>query len=249
MKKRTGPLAKLIMRRLGGSRRQVNVVRTDAPPRAGRGRETVVIGAGLAGLSAAVILAERGFDVTVLEKNSYVGGKAGSWSARLADGFEVRIDHGFHGFFRQYYNLRLMLERFRAASRLVPVEDYLICTLEHGRFSFRATALTPVLNMLSLRRSGVYRLADMVRNRESRHLLEFLRYDPKRTFAEFDDMSFQEFSDRIGRPRTVGWTWRRWPASAVGSIPVGAGSPFFSAAGGGAASRPSRATSSGVAST
>ena len=84
MKKRTGPLAKLIMRRLGGSRRQVNVVRTDAPPRAGRGRETVVIGAGLAGLSAAVILAERGFDVTVLEKNSYIGGKAGSWSARLA---------------------------------------------------------------------------------------------------------------------------------------------------------------------
>lgn len=39
-------------------------------------RPVVVIGSGLAGLSAACVLAARGYNVTVLEKNSWVGGKA-----------------------------------------------------------------------------------------------------------------------------------------------------------------------------
>jgi len=39
-------------------------------------RPVVVIGSGLAGLSAACVLAARGYKVTVLEKNSWIGGKA-----------------------------------------------------------------------------------------------------------------------------------------------------------------------------
>lgn len=38
-------------------------------------KRVVVIGAGLGGMSAAIMLARNGFQVTVLEKNSYVGGK------------------------------------------------------------------------------------------------------------------------------------------------------------------------------
>lgn len=41
----------------------------------GSGRKIVVVGAGCAGLTAAVILAKRKFDVTVIEKNSDVGGQ------------------------------------------------------------------------------------------------------------------------------------------------------------------------------
>lgn len=44
-------------------------------PNDGQGRKVVVIGAGPAGLTAAVTLKKRGFDVTVLEKNEKAGGQ------------------------------------------------------------------------------------------------------------------------------------------------------------------------------
>ncbi|MCR5042185.1 MAG: FAD-dependent oxidoreductase [Clostridia bacterium] len=44
-------------------------------PDAGKGRPAVVVGAGPAGLSAAITLARRGFKVTVLEKNDRPGGQ------------------------------------------------------------------------------------------------------------------------------------------------------------------------------
>lgn len=52
-------------------------------------REVVVIGGGLAGLSAACVLAARGHEVTLLEKNAWVGGKA---AEHRSEGF--RFDMG-----------------------------------------------------------------------------------------------------------------------------------------------------------
>ena len=52
-------------------------------------KQIVIIGAGLGGLSAAVTLASRGYDVTVVEKNDHVGGKL---MPVIADGH--RFDFG-----------------------------------------------------------------------------------------------------------------------------------------------------------
>jgi phytoene desaturase len=49
----------------------------------------VVIGAGIAGLATSALLARQGHDVTVVEKNDALGGRAGSWEK---DGF--RFDTG-----------------------------------------------------------------------------------------------------------------------------------------------------------
>ena len=43
-------------------------------------KKTIVIGGGIAGLSASSFLAKSGFDVTLLEKNSHLGGRARKFS-------------------------------------------------------------------------------------------------------------------------------------------------------------------------
>src|SRR6056297_4078301 len=55
--------------------------------------EVVVVGAGLAGLSAAMRLAGAGRSVTVLEREDAPGGRAGQLSIQTADG-TYRMDTG-----------------------------------------------------------------------------------------------------------------------------------------------------------
>ncbi len=55
------------------------------------GRKAVVIGTGIGGAGCAALLSEKGFEVTVLERNSYSGGKAASFEK---DGFTY--DTGVH---------------------------------------------------------------------------------------------------------------------------------------------------------
>ena len=47
-------------------------------------KKVVIIGAGIGGLSTAAVLSFSGFDVTILEKNNHIGGKA---SLLVKDGF------------------------------------------------------------------------------------------------------------------------------------------------------------------
>ena len=65
----------------------------------------------MAGVSAAVVLAERGVAVTLLEAAPTLGGRLGAWPHTLPDGTEQVVEHGFHAFFRHYYTWRAVLRR------------------------------------------------------------------------------------------------------------------------------------------
>jgi isorenieratene synthase len=67
-------------------------------------KKVVVIGGGLAGISSSLELARRGFDVTLVESSAALGGKLTGWDIE-ALGEHFPVEHGFHGFFDQYYNL------------------------------------------------------------------------------------------------------------------------------------------------
>lgn len=73
-----------------------------------------IVGAGLAGLSTAVELADAGHEVQIFESRPFVGGKVGSWVD--ADGNHIEM--GLHVFFGCYYNLFALMRKVGAIDDL-----------------------------------------------------------------------------------------------------------------------------------
>jgi isorenieratene synthase len=127
----------------------------------------VVVGAGIAGLTAATGLAERGISVDVVERERYLGGRVGGWTEQLEgpQGTDLAMNRGFHAFFRQYYNLRALLRRVDPQlSMLTPVDDYPLIDGAGRRDTFRGLPRTPPWNaLLFALRSPTFRFSDLAR--------------------------------------------------------------------------------------
>jgi isorenieratene synthase len=170
-------------------------------PRAVTPPQTVaIVGAGLAGIAAASVLAERDFDVTLYDKNNYVGGKVGSWEVELEKGYQTHIDHGFHAFFRHYYNLREFLAKIGSTRYLEGITDYLILERSGKKISFAGVETTPLLNIFSLARHGFFNFWNILAKPSTWQMGALLRYSTDETFENFDAMSFDEFAKRTDLP-------------------------------------------------
>jgi len=77
-----------------------------------------IVGAGLAGLAAAVDLVDAGHSVDLYEARPFIGGKVGSW----VDGEGNHIEMGLHVFFFNYANLFALLRKVGAIDNLLPKE-------------------------------------------------------------------------------------------------------------------------------
>lgn len=96
----------------------------------GSGR-VFVVGGGLAGMSAALRLAERGCRVTLLEGSGRLGGKAGS-DRSVREGAEQYDDHGYHIFPGWYLNLWELVRELGIEDDFEDRPDFL--QLRAGRF-------------------------------------------------------------------------------------------------------------------
>lgn len=195
-----GPLLRWwVPRRLGGYRQRVDANIPGRPEKLSESRKVAVIGGGLAGLRAATLLADRGFAVSVFEKNEYLGGKIGSWQVDGPDG-PLPVSHGFHAFFHSYYNLRQFLQEMDAAGDMVPISDYLCMRANGHHFSFGNMETTPILNVLDLADTGLYTFSEIYLTEARNHMRKLLEYDPERTPATYDDISFAEFCQKAHIP-------------------------------------------------
>lgn len=70
--------------------------------------DVIIIGGGLAGLSCAVALADSGLQVTVIERDDCLGGRAGS---RIDSMTGDTVDIGPHVVHTEYHNMLALLER------------------------------------------------------------------------------------------------------------------------------------------
>ncbi len=193
------PARTAIARRMGGFRQPFTVPREEQPARAARPRKVAVIGGGLAGIAAAEALALRGHDVQILERGPHLGGKIGGELVHAA-GATRDVDHGFHAYFRHYFNLNEFLARAGARDLLVPIEDYAILGADGLRWSFGDVATTPGVNLLDLAGKGLYRFRDVAPSTTRQHLDAFLEYDRAATFAALDDVSFAAWADGARLP-------------------------------------------------
>lgn len=163
----------------------------DRPERVPSPRRVVVVGGGLAGIAAATELAGRGFFVTLVEQGSELGGKIGGWTVR-ALGEDFPVEHGFHGFFSQYYNLAELLAQSGADADLVDSSGYPVLYADRTAERFGRTSTIFPLNLLDvIRQSANLRLTDF--RADGPGLIELMRYDGERTYARFDDVDFATF--------------------------------------------------------
>ncbi len=85
--------------------------------------ETIVIGGGVAGLSAALHLAERGIKPLILEADARAGGRLAARDEIEINGFRFPLEHGVHGIWSPYRNLQAMLARHNLRPVLVPAQQ------------------------------------------------------------------------------------------------------------------------------
>jgi uncharacterized protein with NAD-binding domain and iron-sulfur cluster len=142
-------------------------------------RRAVVVGGGLAGMVAALRLAEHGTEVALYEAGDRLGGKAGS-----TPGPAGASDHGYHVFPAWYHNLWRLVDELGIRNHFVPLRDFY--RLRKGETEFHKAILWPRTLL-----SAVDLLSRRARYLEELSLSGFLRsrwYNGLETGRELRDL-------------------------------------------------------------
>ncbi|MCM2387195.1 protoporphyrinogen/coproporphyrinogen oxidase [Streptomyces albipurpureus] len=87
-------------------------------------RNVIVIGSGIAGTAAAFRLRQAGHQVTLLERENYLGGRMSSY-VKVNENAQYRIDRGASWLSRNYQPMIKLLEEAGLASRMLPCSNEL----------------------------------------------------------------------------------------------------------------------------
>ncbi len=122
-------------------------------------KKVLIIGGGLAGLTAAKRLVDRGFQVRLLEKRPIYGGKVSAWKDQEGDW----VESGTHCFFGAYDVLYDLMKEIGTYDAVLWKEHRLTYTLDGGhRFTFDTWDLPSPLHLLpAIVKNGYFTFGEM----------------------------------------------------------------------------------------
>jgi zeta-carotene desaturase len=181
-----------------------------------------IVGAGLAGMIAAMDLADAGHEVEIFELRPFVGGKVSSWLDK--DGNHIEM--GLHVFFGCYYNLFGIMMRTGSFDKLRLKEHthtFINAGGSTGELDFRFPIGAPVSGLQAFARTEQLGLGDKAANAlrlgTSPIVRALVDFDGGMDMVrELDDITFTEWFTSFGGSR--GSIERMWDpiAYALGFI-------------------------------
>jgi zeta-carotene desaturase len=122
-----------------------------------------IVGAGLAGLSTAIELADAGHQIEIFESRPFVGGKVASW----VDPEGNHVEMGLHVFFNNYFNLFALMKKIGAFEHLLPkehVHNFVNKGGEIGQLDFRFLLGAPFHGLKAFFTTGQLTFLDKLQN-------------------------------------------------------------------------------------
>lgn len=169
----------------------------DLPYHLPQPKQVVVVGAGLAGLACAYELSQRGFAVTLLERSPQLGGKIASWPIQVGED-TFQMEHGFHGFFPQYYNLKRLVSDLEIEQNFIDLKFYSVVFRkdQYQPEVFRPSRSAFPWNIVDLAISSPNRLRWGINFTHPKHWQVFQAitgFHPQKSYQKLDHLSVTEW--------------------------------------------------------
>lgn len=165
-----------------------------------------IVGAGLAGMVAAMDLADAGHDVEMFELRPFVGGKVSSWQDK--DGNHIEM--GLHVFFGCYYNLYGIMKRTGSFDEFLRIKEHVHTFVNEGghigALDFRFPIGAPVSGLQAFARTEQLPLGDKFHNAVRLGTSPIVRalfdFDGGMDMVrDLDDITFTEWFTQLGGSR------------------------------------------------
>ncbi len=175
------------------------------------GKKVAILGGGIAGLSAAQELIERGFSVDIYESRPIPGGKARSFDYRPADADKhwrrgLPAEHGFRffpGFYRHIIDSMQRIDDFAPGSKvidnLVAADEIGLAAYEHELIRLPAGIVPTPGGVLDFLKQYKQALAPLLNEGDiacyAEKIWQILTSCQQRRIAEYEKIGWQEFID------------------------------------------------------
>ena len=165
-----------------------------------------IVGAGLAGMIAAMDLADAGHDIEMFELRPFVGGKVSSWKDK--DGNHIEM--GLHVFFGCYYNLFGIMKRTGSFDTELRIKEHVHTFVNEGghlgALDFRFPIGAPVSGLQAFAKTEQLGLEDKFHNAlrlgTSPIVRALIDFDGGMDMVrDLDDITFTEWFTQLGGSR------------------------------------------------